>query len=241
MTATCSLAPAPSKPPRDVAGRPRRGPGLRLVAPRPASPASPLPVEPVEPVGAETFAGLDDDVAQLLGVLGHRPGEAAPGGRLYVQLREIARAHRARWIGDPTMCTTALVHEAYLKLARSSLRFRSRAHFVMTSSRAMRQVLVTYAEARCAQKRGGGRRPLSLDDVPGIAMSDAEAAEVAGIGEALRRLEQVDARGARVVECRFFGGLTVDETAATLGLSPATVTRCWRAVRLWLYRELACA
>jgi len=109
---------------------------------------------------------------------------------------------------------------------------------MMTSSRAMRQVLVTYAEAQCTQKRGGGKKPLPLDDASGVVLTDDEAEEIAGIGEALRRLERYDERGARVVECRFFAGLTVDETAEVLGLSPATVTRCWRSVRLWLYNEL---
>ena len=181
---------------------------------------------------------LDADVARLLGVLGHNDGAPEQCGHIYEQLRQIAHAHRMRWIGTPSVCTTALVHEAYLKLARSSLRFRSRTHFMMTSSRAMRQVLVTYAEAQCTQKRGGGRKPIPLDDASGVALTDEEAEEIAGIGEALRRLERYDERGARVVECRFFAGLTVDETAEVLGLSPATVTRCWRSVRLWLYNEL---
>ena len=184
-------------------------------------------------------ATLDDDVAHLLGVLGHRDDAPERGARIYEQLRRMAAAHRFRYIGTPSMCTTALVHEAYLKLAQSSMAFRSRAHFMMTLSRAMRQVLLTYAEARCAQKRGNGQRPLPLDETSAVVVTDAEAAELAGIGEALARLEKVDERGARVVECRFFAGLTVDETAATLGLSPATVTRCWRDVRVWLYRELS--
>lgn len=184
---------------------------------------------------------LDLDVARLLGALGYRDDEPERCARTYEQLRQMASAHRMRYIGTPSMCTTALVHEAYLKLARSSMRFRSRAHFMMTLSRAMRQVLLTYAEARCTQKRGGGLRPLALDEISAVVVTDDEAAEIAGIGEALQRLERYDERGARVVECRFFAGLTVDETAAILGLSPATVTRCWREVRVWLYRELTAA
>lgn len=180
----------------------------------------------------------EDDVDLLLDALGHRSGDAAQSKAIYDQLRLIAHSHRLRWIGDPTVCTTALVHEAYLKLARSSLRFRSRAHFLATSSRAMRQVLVTYAEARCAQKRGGPEHDLELDESRVSDISDADAHEITAIGEALRRLARVDERGARIVECRFFGGLTVEETAEALDLSPATVTRSWRSIRTWLYREL---
>jgi RNA polymerase sigma factor (TIGR02999 family) len=211
----------------------------------PATLPPPAPTAgPFETLNAPSDAGvddaaLDDDVALLLGVLGHRDDAPERGVRIYEQLRRMAAAHRFRYFGTPSMCTTALVHEAYLKLAQSSMDFRSRSHFMMTLSRAMRQVLLTYAEARCAQKRGGGQRPLSLDETSVVVVTDDEAAEIAGIGEALERLEKVDERGARVVECRFFAGLTVDETAATLGVSPATVTRSWREVRVWLYRELA--
>lgn len=182
---------------------------------------------------------LDAEAAVLLDALGHVDADPADSARVYAQLRQIAHAHRVRAFGTPTVCTTALVHEAYIKLARSTMRFRSRAHFMMTSSRAMRQVLLNYAEARCAQKRGGGRRALALDEASGVAMTDAEAAEIADVGAALRRMERVDPRGARVVECRFFAGLTVDETAEALGLSPATVTRSWRAARTWLFGALA--
>ncbi|MBC13729.1 hypothetical protein B1759_08865 [Rubrivirga sp. SAORIC476] len=206
-----------------------------LPLPAEAPPALPVPSAPPDGIDDET---LDIDVARLLDVVGHRPDAPENGARVYEQLRRMASVHRLRYMGTPSVCTTALVHEAYLKLARSSMAFRSRAHYMMTLSRAMRQVLLTYAEARCTQKRGGGRRPLSLDETAAVVVTDTEAAEIAGIGEALKRLERVDARGARVVECRFFAGLTVDETAATLGLSPATVTRCWRSVRVWLYREL---
>ncbi|MEM0964268.1 MAG: ECF-type sigma factor, partial [Bacteroidota bacterium] len=193
--------------------------------------------EPGETPGSPA-SDLDADVAQLLGVLDHHDNEPGRCARIYAQLRQIAHAHRVRAFGSPSVCTTALVHEAYIKLAKSSMHFRSRAHFMMTSSRAMRQVLLTYAEARCAQKRGGGKRPVSLDEATDVVMTDAEAEEIAGIGEALERLERIDERGARVVECRFFGGLTVDETADALGVSAATVTRAWRSARAWLFQEM---
>ncbi len=177
------------------------------------------------------------DVEELLHALGY-DDDPGRGVRIYAQLRQIAHAHRARWGGNDTVCTTALVHEAYLKLAASRLRYDSRAHFLSTASRAMRQVLVTYAEAQCAQKRGGGAARVSLDDLTIADLSDREAADVVAIGEALRRLARWDERGARVVECRFFAGLTVDETAEALDLSPATVSRCWQKVRPWLSSEL---
>ncbi|MGB3541909.1 ECF-type sigma factor [Rubrivirga sp.] len=201
----------------------------------------PAPAPPAAPAGwaPATDTDLDEDVAHLLDILGHRTDDPQQCARVYAQLRQIAHAHRVRSFGTPSVCTTALVHEAYLKLARSTMRFRSRAHFMMTSSRAMRQVLLTYAESRCAQKRGGGRRPVALDEATDMVMTRTDAAEIAGIGEALERLGRRDKRGVRVVECRFFGGLTVDETADTLGLSPATVTRSWRAARSWLFDELS--
>lgn len=172
----------------------------------------------------------------LLRALGYESADLAGSARIYDQLRQIAHAHRARWGGNTTVCTTALIHEAYIKLARSGLRFQTRAHFVATASRAMRQVLVTYAEAQCTQKRGGGDRALSLDEVGDLL--DCEPEVVAAVGESLRRLAKRDARGARVVECRFFAGLTVDETAEALGLSAATVRRAWDRVRTWLYLDL---
>jgi RNA polymerase sigma factor (TIGR02999 family) len=180
------------------------------------------------------YCGADD----LLNALDYDRGDTERSAHVYGQLRQIAHSHRLRWGGDATVCTTALVHEAYLKLAKSKLRFQSRAHFMATSSRAMRQVLVTYAEARCTQKRGGGERSLSLDEVNVADLSDREAAEIASIDESLRRLARWDERGARVVECRFFAGLTVDETAEALEMSPATVRRSWHKVRTWLYLDL---
>lgn len=178
------------------------------------------------------------DADRLLSVLGYEKEDVDRSLRIYDQLRQIAHSHRVRWGGDATVCTTALVHEAYLKLAKSKLRFQSRAHFLATSSQAMRQVLVTYAEARCTQKRGGGERSLSLDEASVGDLATREAGEVAAIDESLRRLARWDERGARVVECRFFAGLTVDETAEALGLSPATVRRTWQRVRTWLYLDL---
>jgi RNA polymerase sigma factor (TIGR02999 family) len=183
-------------------------------------------------------ATLAAEAEALLDALGQG---AAPSGalfdRLYADLRVIATHHRARWIGDDTLNTTALVHEAYLKLAH--VQVEGRAHLLAVASRAMRQVLVSYAEARGAQKRGGGATHLAYDDALVAApLTEAQADRAAVLEDALRRLEAVDPRAARVVECRFFGGLTVEETAEALGLSAASVVRAWRMARAWLYGEL---
>ncbi|MEL6616194.1 MAG: ECF-type sigma factor [Bacteroidota bacterium] len=183
------------------------------------------------------------DVTRLLDAL--RRGEAdseALFRRLYDELRTLAHHHRARWRGNETLNTTALVHEAYFKLIGSVDDFENRSHVLGVASRAMRQVLVTYAEAQRAQKRGGGVPNLSLDEaVAGNAsglLTDEQADTIAALDEALDRLARADERAARVVECRFFGGMTVEETAEALGLSVATVGRSWRAARAWLYGEL---
>lgn len=181
----------------------------------------------------------DPEVEALLDAL--RRGEADPAvlyRRLYDELHGLARAQRARWHGNWTMNTTALVHEAYEKLV-GKRDYASRAHVLATASRAMRQVLVSYAEGRAAQKRGGGTPDLPLDEARAVPLSDGQADDVIALDGALARLAEANARAAQVVECRFFGGLTLDETAAALGVSEATVTRDWRLARAWLHGELA--
>ena len=181
---------------------------------------------------------LADEATALLRQL---DGGAAPSGalfdQLYGDLRQIAKAHRARWVGDETLNTTALVHEAYLKLAAHPV--EGRAHLLAVASRAMRQVLTSYAEASTAQKRGGGAPHVALDDaLDGAPLTEAQADRAAALERALERLEARDPRAARVVECRFFGGLTVLETSEALGVSEATVSRAWRTARAWLRGEL---
>jgi len=181
----------------------------------------------------------DAEVEALIAAL--RRGDADPAAlyrRLYGELHRLARAQRARWHGNWTMNTTALVHEAYAKLAGKD-DFESRAHVLATASRAMRQVLVSYAEGRAAQKRGGGTPDLPLEEARAVPLSDAQADDVLALDDALARLAGRDERAARVVECRFFGGLSVAETADALGVSEATVTRSWRLARAWLHGELA--
>jgi RNA polymerase sigma factor (TIGR02999 family) len=154
---------------------------------------------------------------------------------VYGELRSIARAHRRRWVGDHTLNTTALIHEAYLKLAGRDA-WEGRAHFYATAAKAMRQILVNYAERRRAAKRGGGAEELPLDGI--VVATDDAAEDALALHEALQRLEAEKPRWCRVIECRFFGGMTIEETAEALGVSPATVKREWRLAGAWLYAAL---
>ncbi|MEM6325867.1 MAG: sigma-70 family RNA polymerase sigma factor [Bacteroidota bacterium] len=181
------------------------------------------------------------DVTALLAE--SRGGNTAANDRLlsavYDELHRLARAHRSLGQRDGTLNTTALVHEAYLKLIDGDrLPFDGRAHFFSAAARAMRQVIVDDARKRNRAKRGGGARPTSLDRV-GEPMADQPTDEILALDEALKQFETLDPRAASVVECRYFAGLTVEETAQALGISPTTVKREWAAARAWLYRALA--
>ena len=158
--------------------------------------------------------------------------------KVYDELRQMARGRMRHERPDHTLGATELVHEAFFRLVRlDRIDWRSRAHFLAIASQAMRNVLLDHAEHRGAQKRGGGDRPVTLErvDVP----DDAPVEDVLALCEALQRLEALEPRQARVVECRFFGGLNLDETAEALGVSAATVSRDWTIARAWLHAELA--
>jgi RNA polymerase sigma factor (TIGR02999 family) len=156
---------------------------------------------------------------------------------VYPRLREIARARRRGWQGAETVGTTGLVHEAYLKVASSGTgRYENRAHFFATTAKAMRQVLINYAEKRSAQKRGGGASDVTLHE--GDAATDSALEELLSLDTALKKLSALSARQAQVVECLFFAGLTIEETGEALDISPATVKRDWSTARAWLYREM---
>ena len=162
---------------------------------------------------------------------------------LYEELRTIAHRQRRRWQGDDTLDTTALVHEAYLKLVgQARLGVESRAHFFALAAKAMRHILCNYVRERSAQKRGGGLERLPLDECkavsPQIALPPEPADTLLALDDALRRLEQIDPRQSKVVECRFFGGLTIEETATAIGVSPRTVRRDWSVAQAWLHREM---
>jgi RNA polymerase sigma factor (TIGR02999 family) len=154
----------------------------------------------------------------------------------YDELRRLARGQLRRLRPGQTLTTTSLVHEAYVKLVDRPVHTLDRAHFFALAARAMRQILVDYARQRFALKRGGEKRPVTLDtsDIP----VETLAGEMLGIDRALTRLESLDERLARVVEWRFFGGMTEDEVADALGITPRTVRRDWQKARAFLYREL---
>lgn len=158
---------------------------------------------------------------------------------VYSELRRIAgRQLRAERAGH-TLCTTALVNEAWVELARlDRIKWQSRAHFLALAAQAMRRVLIDYAIARRTQKRGGGRAVESLDD-DALAVVQERAEEFIELDEALQRLMAINERHARIVECRFYGGMSVEETADALGISAATVKRDWTLARAWLNRELS--
>ena len=155
---------------------------------------------------------------------------------VYGELRSLARRHRASWRDDAAPGTASLVHEAYDRLAAlEHVQWKSRAQFFYLASRAMRSILIDHAKRRGRAKRGGGQRPDSLeDDVP----TDDNADELLAIDEALTRLGEGNERLARIVECRVFGGLTIEETGEALSLSPASVKRGWALARTWLFKEL---
>lgn len=153
---------------------------------------------------------------------------------------ELHRIARRAWSEQPygnTLQPTALIHEAYLKLAKSeNATYQDRCHFFAVACKAMRQILVNHAKGRLSEKRGGGVANISIDDVqPAV---HQEAAEIVALHEALEALHAVDPRKSAVVEMRYFGGLSVEETAEAMGVSIATVNRDWRLARSWLIREM---
>ncbi len=190
----------------------------------------------------------DSDVTRLLVALSDGDGGAAD--RLYPvvydELRRIAHARLRAERDGHTLATVDLVHEAYLRLAGGTdVGWQSRVHFFAVASSVMRRLLVDWARARRAAKRGGSARLLSLDDAPGEGgvLLEAVAAPMpdetlVALDDALTRLAARSSRQARVVECRYFGGLTLEETAEALGVSPSTVKDDWRLARAWLAREM---
>jgi RNA polymerase sigma factor (TIGR02999 family) len=167
------------------------------------------------------------------------PGALDPFFSLvYDELRAAAHRHLRRERGDHTLCTTALVHEAYLRLAgQDTIAWQSRAHFLAVASRAMRRVLIDHARRHLAARREGGRRRVALEE--GTVAVESQAETLVALDVALTRLEALDPRMARVVECRFFAGLDDRETAEVLGVTARTVWRDWAKARGWLYRELS--
>jgi RNA polymerase sigma-70 factor, ECF subfamily len=157
---------------------------------------------------------------------------------VYDELRRIAARKLRSERTDHTLSATALVHEVWLELTKlNRINWQSRSHYVAVAAQAMRRILIDYAVARSRQKRGGGMAPIHLDDDV-WAVAETRADELLALDEALVRLAAMNQRQARVVECRFYGGMSVEETAEALNVSPATVKREWATARAWLNREL---
>jgi RNA polymerase sigma factor (TIGR02999 family) len=180
-----------------------------------------------------------DEITAVLKAI--RRGDRSDIDRLfaavYAELRKVSHAQRLRWSGDETMNTTALVHEAYLKLVRQDkAEWQDRAHFFAVAATVMRHILVNYAERRLAAKRGGGAAHIPLDEANPVPVESAR--ELVALDGALQALSRANERQGQVVECRFFGGLGVDETAEALGVSRATVSRDWALASAWLRRTL---
>lgn len=156
---------------------------------------------------------------------------------VYDELRRLARQRMSGESAGNTLQPTALVHEAYLRLVdQTRVSWQSRAHFYGVAASMMRRVLIDHARTKATEKRGGTAVRLSLEDVQ--APLEQRASDLVALDEALRRLAEIDDRKARIVELRFFGGLTEEEIAAILEVSRRTVLREWKTARLWLYREL---
>ena len=156
---------------------------------------------------------------------------------IYNELHALARRVRSRNPSTPTLNTTALVHEAYERLAGNRSGYADRTHFFRVAARAMRHILVDYSRRRRAQKRGGEFADDSLSGLELVA--EEKTNEVLALDEALHRLAAIDSRQGEIVELRYFVGLTIDETADVLRLSPTTVKREWTTARAWLHREIA--
>jgi RNA polymerase sigma factor (TIGR02999 family) len=156
---------------------------------------------------------------------------------VYEEMRRLAHRHLGRERAGHTLQTTALVHEAYLRLVdQKEVRWQNRAHFFAVAAQMMRRILVDYARARRFAKRGGGARHVSLDEA--MVVSNECAADIVALDEALNALAEFDERKSRMVELRFFGGLSIEETAEALRVSPGTVMRDWTLAKAWLQREM---
>ncbi len=157
---------------------------------------------------------------------------------IHQELRRLAHRYMSRERPGHTMQTTALVNEAYIRLVnREGVHWQNRAHFFAIASQLMRHILVDHARSHAYAKRGGGAQTISLDEA--MVVSQERAAEVVALDDALKELAQIDPQQSRIVELRFFGGLTIEEAAVVLGLSPATIKREWSTAKAWLYHELA--
>ncbi len=188
---------------------------------------------------SESENAIPAEITQLLSRWS--AGDAAAAAELmpavYDELRRLARQYLRHERGDHTLQATALVHEAYLRLAdQKQSPWRNRAQFFAIASQLMRRILVDYARTHLAGKRGGGAEHIELNEA--LIPPAERAAHLVALDDALTQLAAIDARKSRVVELRFFGGLTVEETATTMGLNSATVRRDWTFAKAWLHRTI---
>jgi RNA polymerase sigma factor (TIGR02999 family) len=178
------------------------------------------------------------DVTQLLQAM--TSGDPAAADRLlplvYAELHRLAAAYMRRERQDHTLQPTALINEAYLRLAGEEVNWHNREHFIGVAANVMRRVLVDYARAHKAEMRRGGLRRVELDE--GVAISEERFEELLSLDEALNRLMELNPRQARVVELRYFGGLSVEQIASILGIAPRSVKRDWALARIWLFKQL---
>ncbi|SPE38642.1 RNA polymerase, sigma-24 subunit, ECF subfamily [Candidatus Sulfopaludibacter sp. SbA6] len=180
------------------------------------------------------------DISALLAAWNNGDGEALSHlmSLVYPELRRIARQHLGRRPAGETLESAALANEAYLKLVRAGgVRCENRVHFLALCSQIIRRILVDHARSRGYAKRGGDAVRVPLDDV--LLAARARGIEVLALDEALESLSKIDARKGRVVELRYFGGLSVEETAEVLGISPETAARDWKTAKAWLFAVLA--
>lgn len=178
------------------------------------------------------------DVTQLLKAM--TSGDPAAGERLlplvYAELHRLASSYMRRERQDHTLQPTALVNEAYLRLAGDEVDWQNRQHFIGVAARVMRRVLVDHARTHNAEMRGGGLKRVDLEE--GVAISKERSEEILSLDEALKRLTELNPRQAQVVELRYFGGLSVEEIGGILGIAPRSVKRDWALARIWLYEQL---
>ena len=157
---------------------------------------------------------------------------------VYGELRRLAKAYLRRERSDHTLQSTALVNEAFLRLVNQrNVQWKNRAHFFGIAAQLIRRILVDHARAHQADKRGAGAFKLSLDEAIGVA--EKQDLDLVALDDALKRLTELDPQQGRIVELRFFAGLSIEETGEVLGVSPATVKRDWSTARAWLYRDLS--
>ncbi len=185
------------------------------------------------------FKAEKTQVTELL--MAWNNGEAAALTQLLpiveIELRRIAHNYMRRERGNHTLQTSALVNEAFVKLVdQREVRWRNRSHFFALSAQIMRRILINHARDRLAQKRGGGAEHIEFEDA--VILTKEKSAELIALDEALEKLAEFDKTKSRIVELRYFGGMTLEETAEALGIAPITVSVNWRLAKAWLAREI---